>query len=221
MKAVLFDFNGTLFFDADINYIAWKQTIDELSNSTIDFDEIYKEYKSVRNFLFIEKVFEMLGLPRDEEKIMYWAKRKETKYYHNYCKEHNRNKLAPGAEELLKYLKNNNIPINLCTASLKENVDFYFTYLGLDKWFDINLIAYDDGSFHDKTEMYRECAKRINVELEDCLVFEDSAKSIKEAIKAGCKSIVAIKKEDTPSLPEIRQVINDFTELDYSIFKKI
>ena len=38
MKPILFDFNGTLFFDADINYYAWKQTIDELD--TINFTSI-------------------------------------------------------------------------------------------------------------------------------------------------------------------------------------
>ena len=219
MKPILFDFNGTLFFDADINYYAWKQTIDELSNNTIDFDGVYKEFKSVRNFLFVEKVFKILNLPHDEEKILYWAKRKETKYYHTYCRENNRNQLAPGAQEFLKYLKENNIPINLCTASLKENVDFYFDYLHLDKWFNKNRIAYDDGSFYDKTEMYKACAERIGTDINECIVFEDSAKSISEAIKAGCKNVIAIKKEDTPKVPEVIRTINDFTELNFSEFK--
>ena len=40
IKAVLFDYNGTLFFDADINRIAWRQTIDEMSGGTLDFDTL-------------------------------------------------------------------------------------------------------------------------------------------------------------------------------------
>ena len=219
MKAVLFDYNGTLFFDSDINYIAWKNTINELSNGYIDFDAIYDEYKSVRNYIFVEKVFDMMDFIHDEEKIMYWANRKETEYYHKYCLEHKRNKMAPGAEELLNYLKDNNIPINLCTASLKVNVDFYYDLLHLEKWFNKDLIAYDDGTFKDKTEMYKACAKRINADIKDCIVIEDSVNSINQAIKAGCKNIIAIKKDDTPNYPEIKQVINDFTEIDYSIFK--
>ena len=219
MKAVLFDYNGTLFFDTDINHIAWKQTIEELSKGTIDFETIYKDYKSVRNFLFVEKVFELMSLPYDEEKILYWSKRKETQYYQTYCREHHRDKLSPGAEEFLNYLKQNNIPINLCTASLIENVDFYFDYLKLDKWFDKKVIAYDDGSFYDKTQMYIECAKRIGYNIEDCIVIEDSPTSIKQAIKAGCKNIIAIKREDTPDLPEIKQVIDDFTQIDKSILE--
>ena len=220
MKAVLFDFNGTLFFDSDINYIAWKQTIGELSDSRIDFDQIYPEYKSVRNEIFIEKVFEMLGYPFDKEKILYWAKRKETRYYHTYCREHGRNKLAPGAEELLDWLKEKNIPFNLCTASLKENVDFYFSYIGLNKWFDTNKIAYDDGTFADKVEMYRAAAERIGFTTDECLVLEDSAGSILQAVKAGCSNIIAIRKDDTPQIKEILQTISDFTEFDRSLLNR-
>ena len=50
-------------------------------------------------------------------------------------------------------------------------------------------------------------------------MIEDSPNSINQAIKAGCKNIIAIKKEDTPDYPEIKQVIKDFTEIDYSLFK--
>ena len=217
MKAVLFDFNGTLFFDSDINYIAWKQTIGELTDNRIDFDRIYPEYKSVRNEIFIEKIFEMMGYPKDPEKILYWAKRKETKYYHTYCREHDRNQLAPGAEDLLKELKDRKIPFNLCTASLEENVDFYFSYIRLRKWFEKDRIAYDDGTFADKVEMYKAAAKRIGFQIGDCLVFEDSASSILQAVSAGCKSVVAIRKDDTPQIDEILQTIRDFTEFDRKI----
>ena len=217
MKPILFDYNGTLFFDADINYEAWKKTINELTNGYLDFDVIYEDYKSVRNYLFVEKVFELMGFDHDEEKIMYWAKRKETQYYHNICRENNRNQLAPGAEEFLDYLKENNVPINLCTASLIENVEFYFDYLKIGNWFDKNIIAYDDGTFSDKTQMYIACAKRINKDIKDCIVIEDSVSSIDQAIKAGCKNIIAIKKDDTPDYPEIIQVINDFNDIDKSL----
>ena len=74
MKKVLFDFNGTLFFDSDINYIAWKQTIMELAGDKIDFEQIYSQYRSVRNEIFIAAVFRLLGLPEDPEAVRYWAK---------------------------------------------------------------------------------------------------------------------------------------------------
>ena len=219
MKPVLFDFNGTLFFDADINYWAWKQTVNELTGGRLDFDEAYARFKGSRNELFLKKVFEIMGWPEDKEKIAYWAKRKETSYYHTYCYEHERNQLSPGAADLLDYLKENNAPFNLCTASIKENIDLYFDYIGLKKWFDRDLIAYDDGTFANKIDMYRACAERIGFHISDCIVIEDSPTSMMEAARAGCRNIVAMKSNDTPDLQEIRQIINDFTEFDRSILE--
>ena len=219
MRPVLFDYNGTLFFDADINHIAWEQTIAELSNNTIDFDELYKDFKSARNYFLVKKAFEILNKEVDDQEIDYWVKRKETQYYQRYCVDHQRDKLSPGAEELLDYLKKNQYPINLCTASIIENVNFYFDYLKLGKWFDKNIIAYDDGSFYNKTDMYKACAERIGADIKDCIVIEDSSKSIKEAIEAGCERIIAIKKDDTPASSKIIQVVNDLSEVDYSLFK--
>ena len=216
---VLLDYNGTLIFDADINEWAWRQTINELSQGALDFDEVYAEYRSRRNEVFVAKAFEMLGKEVDEKTIKYWATRKETVYYHQYSREHQRNQLSPGAAELLDYLKGNRIPYNLATASLKENVDFYFDFVGIRKWFDIDVVAYDDGSFPDKTSMYKASAERIGVNIEDCLIIEDSANSIREAMRAGCRNFVAIRKPDTPSIPEILQVVDDLREFDYDLLK--
>ena len=220
MKAVIFDYNGTLFFDSDINEIAWRQTIEELSQGSIDFNEVYPQYKSVRNYLFIEAMFKKLGKPLNEDEILWWAKRKETRYYHSYCREHHRDQLAPGAADLLDYLKEKKIPINLCTASLIENVNFYFDYLKLGNWFDQDKIAYDDGTFYDKVSMYKAAAKRVGYDISECLVFEDSPGSIAQAIKAGCRNVVVIGKNEVPASKEILAQIDDFRFFDRTILNK-
>lgn len=219
IKAVLFDYNGTLFFDADINEIAWRQTINELSNGKIDFDEMYKQYKSARNYYFVKEAFKILDIPADDEKIDYWVKRKETEYYQKYCVEHERNELSPGTVQLLNYLKEKEVPINLCTASIIENLNFYFDYLKIGRWFDKDKVAYDDGTFVNKTDMYIACAARVGQDIKDCLVIEDSPRSIEEAIEAGCHNIIVIKKKDTPEHKEIIQVVDDLSEIDYKIFE--
>lgn len=217
MKAVLFDYNGTLIDDDDINDEAWIATINELSEGKLNAKDFYVDYIGVRNVPFVEAIFRELDLPYDEEKIMYWAKLKETKYYHTISRRKKRDHLKPGAEELLYYLKDQNYPINMCTASLDVNVDFYFDYLKLGRFFDRDLIVYDDGISYDKKDMYIEGARRLGVEVKDCLIFDDSPASIRKAVEAGCENLVAIKKENNPDLPQIRQRIKDFTEFDYDL----
>ena len=217
-KAVLFDYNGTLFFDSDINRIAWKQTMDEMSGGTLDFDSVYASVKAARNCFLVNNIFEAMDRQPSEEEVDYWVRRKETHYYQPYCLDHGRNQMSPGSEELLNYLKENGYPVNLCTASIKENVDFYFDLLNLERWFDMDKVAYDDGTFYDKTTMYRACAERVGADIKDCIVIEDTMASIRQAINAGAERIIAIRKEDTVKLDEIIQIVDDLSEVDLSLF---
>ena len=218
IKAVLFDFNGTLFFDSDINRIAWQQTLDELSGGKLEFAPFYAQCIGTRNQPLVEKAFHELGMPLEKEMIMYWAKRKETRYYQEYCRTHQRNQLASGAVEFLRFLQEKEIPYTMCTASLIENIEFYFDYLGLDRWFDIRKVIYDDGKHENKKEMYLDGSNVLGIPIGSCLVIDDSLQSIQGAVEAGCRQIVAIRNESTPDIPEIIQVIHDFREIDLSIF---
>ena len=219
IKAAFFDFNGTLFFDHDINHIAWQQTISEISDNKIDFENFYKQYKSVMNYIVIEDAFKLINKPYTKQKINYWVEEKEIKY-RDYGIKHNRCHMPNGAIELLNYLKENNIPRILCTSSVTSNVNYYYEQFNLSNWFDREQTVYDTGEYSNKTAMYKECAKRLNVKPEEAIVFEDSPKSIKEAIDAGCKTVIALKRDDTPDYKEIKQTISDYTQFDYSILKQ-
>ena len=217
IKAVFFDFNGTLYFDQDINKITWNETIDKLSDKTIDFESFYCKYKSVMDYIVIQDAFKLINKPYTEKDVDYWVNYKEERY-RQYGVDHNRTTLPPGAEKVLNYLKSNKIPMILCTSSITDNVNYYYKYFNLDNWFNRSQTVYDTGEYNSKAQMYIECAKRLNVNIDEAIVFEDSPTSIKQAIEGGAKKIVAIKRNDTPNYPEIKQIINDYTELDYSIF---
>ena len=220
IKAILFDFNGTLYLDRDINKITWEETVNKLSKGRIDFEEFYPKYKSVHDYLVIKEIIRRYPDLKDED-IDYWVDYKESAY-RQYCVDHKRNKMTSGAEEFLSYVKEKGIKIGLCTSSIIDNVNFYYTNVKLDRWFKMENTIYDDGTYTSKTEMYLDCASRLNEKIEDCLIIEDSPRAIQEAIKTGCQKIIAIKNQDSEKLdnPEVKQFINDFTEFDYSILDK-
>lgn len=221
IKAAIFDFNGTLYLDDDINERSWKETYIELMGSDEGFDDLFGEILSVRNVVTIKKLYKIKGIDADEELQYKWAYIKETKY-HKIVVEEERKDLTPGAVEALDYIKNHNLPIIMATASIKYNVDFYFEQFGIGKWFDREEVVYDDLSYPDKCAMYKEALKRLNLSGDEVILFDDSANSINNAIKAGIKKIVRINNFNKPKManPEIKQEIKDFTELDYSIFKQ-
>lgn len=44
--------------------------------------------------------------------------------------------LAPGAENFLQFLADRGIPRTIATASGVSNVDFFFSFFPLHRWFD-------------------------------------------------------------------------------------
>lgn len=217
IKAAFFDFNGTLYFDQDINKVTWKETIDNLSNNQIDFEKFFVKYRSVMDYIVIQDAFKLINHNYTQEEVQYWVNYKEDRY-RQYGLDHKRTVLPPGAINVLNYLKSKNIPMILCTASIIDNVEYYYKYFNLSSWFNFNQTVYDTGEYNGKLEMYLECAKRLNVNIKDAIVFEDSAIPIKECISAGCQKVVAIKRQDTPNLPEIKLVIEDYLNFDYTVF---
>ncbi len=65
-------------------------------------------------------------------------------------KDTNNFKLADGLPEFLNFLKQSKVPISIATGCSINNVKFYLKHLNLDKWFDLNNIVYEDGTFPGK-----------------------------------------------------------------------
>ena len=126
-------------------------------------------------------------------------------------------KLIDGAVEMFDKIVEMGIPFALATASPIENIMFYLEDLGLNKWFTLDRIVYEEGKLPSKPDpaFYIEAAKRIGLTPEDCIVVEDSRTGIQSAINAKAGKIVAIDrstpKEWLESKPEIGAIIHDFT----------
>lgn len=216
MKAVLFDFNGTLFFDTEKHREAWKEYGSELMGRAVTDEEFQKSMlgrtnRSILNFL--------LGrMPSIDEEIS-MGNEKEV-YYRRLCLEDPSTfHLAAGAENYLDYLKENGIICNIATSSNKENLDFYFDNFGLDKWFSKSLCIYDDMTFPGKPapDIYIKAANRIGIDPRECMVFEDSLSGIHSAFAAKAGGITAVASSASVSVLAkqngVIKVIKDYTEL--------
>ena len=128
-------------------------------------------------------------------------------------------RLVDGTVEFLEYLQQHHIPYALASASIKSNIDFYFETFALGRWFQKDQVVYDDGTYPDKGAMHLEAARRLNVDIADCLLIEDSPSSIALAKKNGAGCIVALGNT-APAADLLRMgadhFIPDFTEFDYT-----
>ena len=187
---VLFDFNGTMFFDEQFQEDSWKQFVGEKVGRDIS-DEEFRNCILGRNADFVLQYFLNRELTRDE--IIDLEEEKEV-IYRRLCLGSGAFHLAPGLPKFLDKLKARGIPITIVTASCWNNVRFFFEQMKLDKWFDIDRVVYNDGSFPGKPEpdMYLLAARKIGLPAEACIVFEDSLSGIEAAKRAGARQVIKV-----------------------------
>lgn len=210
MKGIIFDFNGTLFWDSEIQEKAWRSYAKELSGRDITDEEFNTYFHGRTNKDTLEYI---LGRELTSEEVYKLSQEKEA-IYRKLCKEDlSKFKLAPGVIEFLDFLKEKNIPITIATASEINNVNFFIQEFNLEKWFHREKIVYDDGTFRGKPEpdIYLKAAEKLELEPANCAVFEDAKSGVVSAKRANIGEIVAI-------VPEGRK--NNFLEEDlYAIIK--
>lgn len=220
IDTVIFDFNGTLYFDQDLNRDSWKIIYKDILGTEDGFEAQLETILATNDATNIDNFYKSIGKNVPRETLDELSNKKE-ELYRSLAYKNNRNTLAPGADKLLDYLKDNNYKLYLATASIKSNVDFYFDYCGLSKWIDRNNVAYDDGVNKNKYEMYKKMIDLSNSDINNILVFDDSSGSVNSALKAGVKHLIRVNHYNYKHVDSeyITQEIYDFTGLDYSIFK--
>ena len=199
IKGVLFDFNGTLFYDSDKHVLAFQEFIRRKGLAFLSAEEIAELTFGRTN----RDVFNMLydGKASVEELDTY-ALEKEADYRDICLASPETFKLADGVCEMFDWLKEHNIPFNIATGSGIENVEFYYKEFGLGKWLSFDTVVYNDNTLKGKPEpdFYIEAAKRIGLVPSECIVFEDALSGFLSASSAGAGAIYALLSPNDDSL---------------------
>lgn len=208
IKAVLFDFNGTLFNDSWIHEDVWIQFFKEKLNYNMSKEEFMKRVFGRDNNAIIKDLFQITDL----NQIHALSEEKEV-MYRNVCRSIDIS-LVKGAQDFFDYLVKKNIPFTIATGANQSNVDFYFEVFHLDQWFDYSKVIFDDGYLPGKPNptVYLKACEKLNVNATDCIVIEDSVTGVKAAKAAHVKEIYVISNKDTFD-EEVTFIAKDFHEL--------
>ncbi len=218
-KGIIFDFNGTLFFDSEMHLEAWREFSAKLRGTPFSDEEMRHHMFGRTNHDIIKYAIGKEPSPELVEKLGF----EKEELYRNRCRAMgDACKLAPYAVEFLNYLKINNIPRTIATMSDKDNVDFYIEHFKLANWFDTDKIVYSDGKIKGKPapDIYQIAAEKLGLAPLDCVVVEDAVSGIEAAKAAGIGKIVAIASMEPVDLyKNIRAV--DLIIKDFSNFEEI
>ena len=221
MKGIIFDFNGTLFWDSQLHYDAWRSFSEKLRGYPFTDDEMRKYMFGRTNKDIIEYC---TGKTPSDDTVRRLAYEKESLYREQCLMDKEHFKLAPGAVEFLDWLVENNIPRTIATMSEWQNVEFYIKEFKLERWFDLDKIVYSNGKIKGKPdpEIYQIACSNLNLNPKDCIVIEDALSGLEAAYNANVGKIIAIASLESHSLYEplsyVYQIIDDFSQFDKLLF---
>lgn len=154
-------------------------------------DDEFQKYIHGRNADVSLTYFLQRDLTKTE--VMELEEEKEV-IYRRLCLESDDFRLAEGLPQFLDELKEKNIPHTIATASALGNVRFFFEYLRLGRWFRLEDVVYNDGTFPGKPapDIYLKAANSIHTDISDCIVFEDASSGIESAKRAGAGLIIGV-----------------------------
>jgi len=106
----------------------------------------------------------------------------------------------PGADQALKYCKDNNFILGLASGSFKELLFSGLNSKGWKDYFDEIISSDDLKNGKPAPDIYLEILKRLNIHPEEAIILEDSKDGIKAGVAAGA-NVVAVPSREYP-VPE-------------------
>ncbi len=214
IKGVVFDFNGTLFYDTHLHNQAWDTFLEKhalrLGNEEKNQKIHGKNNAEILKNLFSDTLSSAEITKRSIEK---------EDIYQALCLQHEM-KLAPGAEDFMDFLLAKKIPFTIATASDLYNLEFYFKYLDLGRYFQLSRIVYSNGTIKSKPhpEIFLKAMDILDSTPEETLIFEDSTSGIQAAENSNAGKIIIVKSTDEDYNEWDHEIIQSFSEVDRSLF---
>lgn len=193
-EAYLFDCDGTIADSMPLHYVAWKKSLDECGCSFPE--DVFYAWGGMPAAEIVATLSAQQGLSLNAEQV---ADRKELMYY----------ELLPqlkAVPEVLEQIERNfalgahRLPMAVVSGGTRDSVTRSLTILGIINRFDALVCAEDYMRSKPDPEPFLVGARRLGVEPQRCLVFEDTDMGIQSATAAGMASVKILQPwERVPS----------------------
>lgn len=180
-KLAMFDMDGTLFDTKDVNYHAYKQSLEEIGY-TIEYDYYCKECNGSYYKTFLPQITD--GKDDTLEKIH--ERKKEL--YSNFLDKARINK---GLFDLIDSIKNDYYIALITTASKKNTMEILKQF---HKENDFDLILTHNDIEHTKPdpEGFIKAMNYFKIDPDNSIIFEDSKPGIEAGKRSGATVFVSI-----------------------------
>ena len=211
--AVIFDMDGVIIHSNPLITKAWRKFFE--SQNILLTDEQLKHCVFGRTSGDTLRM--VIDKPMDANTIRAYQQTVETEVQALYRSE---GTLIPGFKAFVESLKASNIAVAIATAAPPLNVEAVLQMSDTASYFAIITNADDVHQSKPHPEVYLTTAKKLGIDPQSCIVFEDSFSGIQSAKSAGMKVIGVTTTHSAEEFAGITDaVINDFTKASVEMVK--
>ena len=212
-KAFIFDLDGVIVDTAKYHYLAWKKIATELGiEFTHEHNELLKGVSRVRSLDIILGLGEIEASQVQKDQ---WLIQKNEDYL-SYLVDMDQSEILPGVMTVLKFLKANQQPIALGSAS--KNARPILEKTGILSYFDAIVDGNDVSNAKPDPEVFLQAAQKLGISNENSIVFEDSVAGIQAA---NIASMTSIGIGEASILNEAKFNFQDFTYIDEAFLNSL
>lgn len=183
IRAVLFDMDGLMFDTERLYGKAWQAAA--VAQGCSISDEAVLKIKGANRDLAYSILKEDAGGGFDIIK----GRDFREEYIQRHLKENGLTK-KKGLDNLLKFLRENNIKTCLATSTKREVAMRYLKMAKVEEYFDDTTCGDEIENGKPAPDIFLKSAQKLNVDIVDCLVLEDSINGINAGILSGAHVIM-------------------------------
>ncbi|WP_452229675.1 beta-phosphoglucomutase [Lacinutrix sp. MEBiC02404] len=212
-KGFIFDLDGVIVDTAKYHFLAWKKLANQLG---FEFTKEQNElFKGVSRKRCLEILLDIGKKEATQEQFDTWMIEKNVDYL-QYIENMDASEILPDVPRVLAFLKENNIPIALGSAS--KNARPILEKVDLLHYFDAIVDGNNVTKAKPDPEVFLLAAEQLGVNPEDCIVFEDAVAGVEAANAAN---MISIGIGEQNILKEANYIFSDFTEMENSFVQEL
>ncbi|MBS4219631.1 HAD family hydrolase [Bacillus sp. FJAT-49711] len=211
IKAVIFDFDGTIIDTETPWFEIYRNALKEDHNFDLTLEEFVKIVGTTNDTLF-DFIDESLASPMDRNLF-------KEKTRSHYAKIKNELPLRDGFLDILQQIKDNGLQLAIASSSHREWIVGFLDKYELTDYFPIICSAEDVEEVKPNPALYIKALEALGVKPDEAMAVEDSVNGSLAAIQAGINCLI-IPNDVTKSLTfhENAKLIQSYSEFDCDLF---
>lgn len=223
LRAVIFDFDGVITDSEILHFRAFNEVLSQYGIE-ITLKDYYKDYLGLTDLDLLNLLVNKGLLELDEGGVENLAEQKK-QVFEKMAKTEGR--IIEGVGDLLRMLKQNDVPMAICSGALLAEIELILGETQLRPFFEVIVSAEYVRKGKPNPEGFVLTLQKLNKKRQDaiepsqCIVIEDSRWGLEAARAAGMHTIAITNSYDAEQLAMAEKVITHLKQLSISDLQEL